>query len=241
MKKILPLIILLAALTAFLLPTAPALAATEYTVTISEARINQMARNMRAEFPDVKNFYFEVQEGRLGVVETFVVNGTEATAIIGVVPSIQNGLIVWTTTGFSVNGAYFDPAVFNDGSYSDAINHDLIRPFTYARYGNNIHFNSITLSNHTITIKLAYGPVTNTTTANNNTQPSQPSAPTGCTVTASTDLRLRAAPNTTSAVLTVVPAGTKLAAITTQGNWVQVNYQNQVGWLSLTYVRKTGC
>ena len=51
-------------------------------------------------------------------------------------------------------------------------------------------------------------------------------------------LRLRAAPNTKSAVLTLIPNGTKVEVNGTSNGWAHTAYNGFTGWASLTYLKK---
>lgn len=51
-------------------------------------------------------------------------------------------------------------------------------------------------------------------------------------------LRLRAAPNTKSAVLTTIPNGTVINVTKTQNGWAYTCYNGYNGWCSMTYLKK---
>jgi hypothetical protein len=243
MKKFLTLAIVFAAISVFLFPAAPVHAATEYTVRITEASLNADLKYISRDFPQFTNAYYEVQEGRLGVVATGHFDGGLEKMILGIIPTVNNGQLMWTIMGVSLNDQYVPPEYlgsFNDGTISRLLNEGLILPVV-SGYGRNIYFTSITLSNHTITVTFTNtGAPTGGTTASN-TQPTGSTAPTGCTVRTTTELRLRADASTSSATVTVVPAGVTLTPITLQTYWVQVNYNGNQGWLYRSYLRTTGC
>ena len=51
-------------------------------------------------------------------------------------------------------------------------------------------------------------------------------------------LRLRAAPNTKSAVLALIPNGTIITVTDTSGSWARTSYGGHTGWCSMTYLKK---
>lgn len=51
-------------------------------------------------------------------------------------------------------------------------------------------------------------------------------------------LRLRAAPNTKSAILALIPNGTTITVTDTSGNWARTTYKGYTGWCSMTYLKK---
>lgn len=57
-------------------------------------------------------------------------------------------------------------------------------------------------------------------------------------VTAKSGLRLRKSPNTSSAVLTVIPYGTTITVDKTQNGWAHTTYKGKTGWCSMTYLKK---
>jgi uncharacterized protein YraI len=59
-------------------------------------------------------------------------------------------------------------------------------------------------------------------------------------VTTTHTLNLRAEPNTNSAVLAKVPYQAALNASARSGDWLQVVFGNQQGWLSAGYLSLTG-
>jgi uncharacterized protein YgiM (DUF1202 family) len=61
-----------------------------------------------------------------------------------------------------------------------------------------------------------------------------------CRVTTTHTLNLRAEPNTNSAVLAKVPYQAALNASARSGDWLQVVFGNQQGWLSAGYLSLTG-
>jgi uncharacterized protein YgiM (DUF1202 family) len=68
-------------------------------------------------------------------------------------------------------------------------------------------------------------------------------APTGTTATVSAfTLNVRAQPNTTAAILTKISAGQSFPVISTSAdnNWVQLNANGTVGWVSANFVRISG-
>jgi len=67
-----------------------------------------------------------------------------------------------------------------------------------------------------------------------------PTALSNCRVTTTHILNLRAAPDATSAVLTLVPYQTTLNASARSGAWLQVVFGSQQGWLSAGYLMLDG-
>jgi hypothetical protein len=59
-------------------------------------------------------------------------------------------------------------------------------------------------------------------------------------VTTTHILNLRAAPDATSAVLTLVPYPATLSASARSGDWLQVVVGSQQGWLAASYLRLEG-
>ena len=51
-------------------------------------------------------------------------------------------------------------------------------------------------------------------------------------------LRLRAAPNTKSAILALIPNGTIITVTDTSGSWARTTYGGHTGWCSMTYLKK---
>ncbi len=51
-------------------------------------------------------------------------------------------------------------------------------------------------------------------------------------------LRLRAAPNTKSVVLALIPNGTIITVTDTSGSWARTTYGGYTGWCSMTYLKK---
>ncbi len=62
----------------------------------------------------------------------------------------------------------------------------------------------------------------------------------GCSVTATTILNLRADPNTSSSVLNAVPTGARLTATMRTTYWFRVNYGGSQGWLHGDYLTSDG-
>lgn len=73
---------------------------------------------------------------------------------------------------------------------------------------------------------------TKTETTNKTTAPKS----TMVTINATGGLNLRATPDSNGGIITVIPQGTSLTVISTSGDWDQVNYSNQNGWISKDYV-----
>jgi hypothetical protein len=67
-----------------------------------------------------------------------------------------------------------------------------------------------------------------------------PTALSNCRVTTTNILNLRAEPDANSAVLTKVPYQTTLSASARSGEWLQVVFGNQQGWVSASYLSLTG-
>jgi predicted outer membrane repeat protein len=67
-----------------------------------------------------------------------------------------------------------------------------------------------------------------------------PTALSNCRVTTTNILNLRAEPDANSAVLTKVPYQTTLSASARSGEWLQVVFGGQQGWVSASYLSLTG-
>lgn len=72
--------------------------------------------------------------------------------------------------------------------------------------------------------------------------PSPAPSPVGINATPFVNLRLRAGPSTTYQRLTTVPNGTTVPALGRNlvGDWIQVTYQGQTGWMAGWYLRLSG-
>lgn len=85
----------------------------------------------------------------------------------------------------------------------------------------SILFDTITLSNHIITLTFS------------------PNNPTECIVTTLNKVNMRKTPEARGEVTAAVPAGT---ALTPGKAWVRVNFEGQQGWLATGFVRQAaGC
>ncbi|MBI5670118.1 MAG: SH3 domain-containing protein [Chloroflexi bacterium] len=69
-----------------------------------------------------------------------------------------------------------------------------------------------------------------------------PGAPTGITLTITNNVRFRGGPSTSAAILGTLTFDTTVDVVgrTTDGAWIQVNYQGQSGWVSSRYGNLSG-
>ena len=238
MKRI--VVVLVALFSIFLIGSHPTQAASDVVINITEARINAIFRGQ--SFDNVSGVYFEVQEGRLGLVGIVDESGLgPQRLVIALTPSINNGHLVWAITGASLNEQYLDGAqlaILNSQfSFTDPMN-SLLNYFegSYASY----QVNSIVLTSHTITLHLSRGGSSASASTTPTPVTATGTALTNCSVTTTSALNMRAAAKSTAAIVTVVPTGTQLAATLRSGNYVFVTYSTYKGWLSIKFVKTTG-
>lgn len=60
------------------------------------------------------------------------------------------------------------------------------------------------------------------------------------TMAATTDVNLRSGPGTSYSILTVVPDGALVTAVSTSDGWTKVNYDGRTGYVSSTYLAPSG-
>jgi len=88
-------------------------------------------------------------------------------------------------------------------------------------------------SNEATTTTLADDSQSNTTTTTKNEAES-----TVLYVEATDGLRLRKEPSTSAEILAIMPFGSKLVTIETNGEWTKVTYDEKTGWVMTTYTTK---
>ena len=193
------------------------------TVTITEAQLTQRVVELVSASSDSNmNASVAVEEGRLALngKVTFKVNGGQQTSDVTfsykIVPYVSNGKIACRFTALQIGNRFATPEELryvNTSSTNEACD-QLFSPLLSAYP--NARVRRITLRNHIVTVQLTQiGDVTKG----------------GCTVTTTTNVNLRGGPSASSALITAVPAGTSFTVISTQGNWLEVSYNNAPAWI----------
>jgi hypothetical protein len=201
-------------------------------VTITEAQLSQrVVELVNASGDPNTNASAVIEEGRLALngKVVFKVNGEQKTTDITfsykIVPFVSNGKIACRFTALQIGNRFATPEelrYINTDSTNEACN-QLFSPFLSAYP--NARVRRIILHNHIVTIQL--------------TQVGE-AIKGGCTVTTTTNVNLRSGPSASSALITAVPTGTTLSVIGTQGNWLEVSYNNAAAWVYAPLVTSTG-
>lgn len=193
------------------------------TVTITEAQLTQrVVELVNASGDPNTSASVTIEEGRLSLngKVTFTVNGSQTTSDLTfsykIVPYVSNVKLACRFTALQIGNRFATPEelrYINTSSTNEACD-QIFSPFLSAYP--NARVRRISLHNHVVTLQLTQ--VGGTIKG-------------GCTVTTTTNVNLRGGPSASSALITAVPAGTSFTVIGTQGNWLEVSYNNASAWV----------
>jgi hypothetical protein len=127
-------------------------AARTVTVKITEDQINAyIRRNGFDRSGDLTDAHVIVQESQLAVAANFNTPGLAPARIaIGVVPSINNGVVNWAYSVVVYNDQAYPPDQFRSVQDPTTAVNTLLRPFLRLYNLRGLQPTSITLTNHTI-------------------------------------------------------------------------------------------